>query len=278
MYVVVGQEPFEFPAMSTLSALGRGGSSTAGSTLSGSKDYSESSRSNAGSTYSTRPGNQNNDNRNNGPNTLNIASFGSSINTTSSGQSLNSGTARKGKKGGILKAFSLGLNKKTTTNPSAHIQVGHAEEEDRLQRVTNHMRETLLPLIRLRVQRGGVDSLRGYVEYEVQIFYSDHHRPYRTIDRYDAFRQLAVDLAQAGQTPASASFTSLSKFPPKAKSLFGCTEQELSERTRLLDRWLREVCCCYKLMGDRNRLLIRNFLCFDMSNDLEVFFMKVTKT
>ena len=200
---------------------------------------------------------------------VNIAGFGSSINISGSGGSLNSGTAKK-KKGMFSKAFSLGLNRRTSMNPSANIQLEHAEEEDRLQKVTDHMKDTLLPLIRLRVQRGGVESLRGYVEYEVQIFYSDQHRPYRTIDRYDAFRQLAEDLSQPGKTPASAAFTALSKFPPKANSLFGCTEQELSERTRLLDRWLREVCCCYKLMGDRNRLLVRNFLCFDMSNDLEV--------
>lgn len=89
--------------------------------------------------------------------------------------------------------------------------------------------------------------------------------------RYDAFRQLAEDLAIPGKTPASASFSALSKFPPKTSAIFGCTEQELSERTRLLDRWLREVCSCYKLMGDRNRLLVRNFLCFDMSNDLEIY-------
>ena len=36
-------------------------------------------------------------------------------------------------------------------------------------------------------------------------------------------------------------------------NIFGCTEDELSERTRLLDRWMREICCCYKMMGDRNR-------------------------
>ena len=261
--------------MSTLKLLGKGGSSTAGSTISGSR---------GGSTYSGTTSITSNSINTQGSNinkskpsstySANIAGLGSSINVSGSGGSLNSGTAKK-KKGIFSKAFSLGLNRKTTLSPSANIQLGHVEEEDRLQRVTDHMKDMLLSLIRIRVQRGGVESVRGYVEYEVQIFYSDQHRPYRTIDRYDAFRQLAEDLAQPGKTPASAAFTALSKFPPKANSLFGCTEQELSERTRLLDRWLREVCCCYKLMGDRNRLLVRNFLCFDMSNDLEV---KISQT
>lgn len=271
--------------MSTLKSLGRnGGSSVVSSTLSGSRfggtasTYSgtASITSNSNNTYDNSGSSNNNSsvtsgNHKNG-NVLNIAGYGSNINTTSSGGIMNSGLAAKKKKGIFAKAFSLGMDRsKMTTNPSANIQLGRAEEEDRLQRVTSHMKETLLPLIRLRVQRGGVESLRGYVEYEVQIFYSDQHRPYRTIDRYDAFRQLQEDLAMPGKTPASAAFIALSKFPPKANSfLFGCTEQELSERTRLLDRWLREVCCCYKLMGDRNRLLVRNFLCFDMSNDLEV--------
>jgi hypothetical protein len=138
------------------------------------------------------------------------------------------------------------------TSAKQHMQ--SPEDCNRAHRIAVHLKDNVLDLLKVRVQRGGVESLRGYVEYEVQIFYSDIHRPYKTVDRYGAFRQLAKDLAESDGSSPLASYVALSKFPPKSGTLsFGCTEEELSDRARLLDRWLREVCCSYKFMGDSNR-------------------------
>lgn len=137
--------------------------------------------------------------------------------------------------------------------------------------IYSNIDKTFLTLLKIRVQRGGVDVVRGFVEYEIQIVFNTSQRPYRVIDRYDAFRQLRDDLGIEGTNSANSGFSTMAKFPPKSFSLFGATEEELSERARMLDAWLREVCCYYKFMGDRNRGTLRTFFCFDMSNDLEIY-------
>lgn len=207
-----------------------------------------------------------------------MRSGGSVAGSTVSSSSSPSKSATSGKEEG--KSFNIffraiGLHVKSSlggVDASTNQHMQSPEDGNRAHRVAAHLKDNVLDLLKVRVQRGGVESLRGYVEYEVQIFYSDIHRPYKTVDRYGAFRQLAADLAAADGSSTLASYVALSKFPPKSSTLsFGCTEEELSERARLLDRWLREVCCSYKFMGDNNRKLIRNFLCFDMSNDLEIY-------
>lgn len=62
-------------------------------------------------------------------------------------------------------------------------------------------------------------------------------------------------------------------FPePPFRSNFGLplTEANLSYRTRQLDAWLRDVCCCYKYMQEMERAAVRYFLDLDMSKSLDI--------
>ena len=124
--------------MSTLKSLGRnGGSSVVSSTLSGSRfggtasthSGTASITSNSNNTYDNSGSSNNNSSVTSG-NVLNIAGYGSNINTTSSGGSMNSGLAAKKTKGIFAKAFSLGMDRSKTTTTSrcgeveAHGRVG----------------------------------------------------------------------------------------------------------------------------------------------------------
>jgi len=63
------------------------------------------------------------------------------------------------------------------------------------------------------------------------------------------------------------------EFPePPLRCNFGLalTEANLSYRTRQLDAWLRDVCCCYKYMLEIERAAVRYFLDFDMTRPIDI--------
>jgi hypothetical protein len=59
-------------------------------------------------------------------------------------------------------------------------------------------------------------------------------------------------------------------FPHKT-TWFALTDSELSERTRSLDAWLREICMQYRHMPAAAKAAVRTFLNFDMSRQKDIF-------
>jgi hypothetical protein len=59
--------------------------------------------------------------------------------------------------------------------------------------------------------------------------------------------------------------------PPFRSNLgLSLTEANLSFRTRQLDAWLRDVCCCYRYMQEMERAAVRYFLDLDMAKALDI--------
>jgi hypothetical protein len=146
-------------------------------------------------------------------------------------------------------------------------------------------------LLRIEVHRGQ-ESHNGVVMYDIhlKIVGKKYKNPmmYQTSQRFSHFRKLYHQLVEINQSSLQADgdthgprhisdfmllFNTI--FPPlPMKSYLGLSlnDSELSERTRRLDGWFREVCVNYRNMPSNARHIIRQFLNFDMSQAKDIFF------
>lgn len=146
-------------------------------------------------------------------------------------------------------------------------------------------------LLRIEVQRGQ-EAHNGVVMYDIllKIVGKKYKNPmiYQTSQRFSHFRKLYHQLVGINQLSLQgdgdnhgprriSDFMLLfnTVFPPlPMKSYLGLSlnDSELSERTRGLDAWFREVCVNYRNMPSNARQIIRQFLNFDMSQAKDIFF------
>lgn len=152
----------------------------------------------------------------------------------------------------------------------------------------SNLPESNVVLLKVRVQRGQ-RGRNGRIEYDIHIEHSPRTKPF-TVSRsysvfrrlYDIIRRVHVDnLSKSGkgggvstsQKPIHDKGIVSVKFPdPPFRSNLGLalTEANLSYRTRQLDAWMRDVCCCYRYMQEMERAAVRYFLDLDMSRNVDI--------
>lgn len=156
-------------------------------------------------------------------------------------------------------------------------------------------------LLKVEVTRGH-EIKQGVLVYQIALIASGKaikgpamHTMYQ---RYNNFKKLYLalklindQLSPNATSSPNASNASSSSQPPSAyanfihlltapfpvapmKSMFGLSlnDSELSERTRLLDCWLKDIAVHYRNMPAKARLEIRNFLGLDMEQKKDQFF------
>ena len=122
----------------------------------------------------------------------------------------------------------------------------------------------------MRVIRGSVGK-NNDIEYETQISHEGGLPPLRSDHTYSDFKELNDKLLAAfvkDKTYYAASVSS--EFPRNHSSLLGLSETQLSERSRMLDTWFRDLCSSYRSLRDAERQLVRSFLVFDMTNPADI--------
>jgi hypothetical protein len=159
--------------------------------------------------------------------------------------------------------------------------------------------EQLVCAVYIDVQRGGSEEIRaGVLSYDIsfRIVNPDTGKAvlYRTMQRYNNFKALndsltdlsgrnssdgsglaageEVDADVAARVFSNRGFMHLVDAPfPHKTTWFALTDSELSERTRSLDAWLREICMQYRHMPPAAKTAVRTFLNFDMSRQKDIF-------
>ncbi len=154
--------------------------------------------------------------------------------------------------------------------------------------------------MKIEVQRGQVMKANVLV-YDIilRITSKKYANPviYSTFQRYNSFKNLhekLIEISRAMSTSSDAkgglndvNFSSVTPshganflelvgapFPHlKLKTYIGLklNDSELSNRTRSLDAWLREICMQYRHMPPAAKTAVRTFLNFDMSRQKDIF-------
>jgi hypothetical protein len=159
--------------------------------------------------------------------------------------------------------------------------------------------EQLVCAVYIDVQRGGSEEIKvGVLSYDISFRIVNHATGkavlYRTMQRYNNFKALydslndlsgrnssdgsglapgeEVDAAVAARVFSNKGFMHLVSAPfPLKTTWFALTDSELSERTRSLDAWLRDICIHYRTMPAAAKAAVRTFLNFDMSRQKDIF-------
>lgn len=159
-------------------------------------------------------------------------------------------------------------------------------EDDELQRLSELNKTTVL---KIEVQRGQ-ELKAGVLLYDItlKVVGKKFKNPvvHTTHQRYSKFRLLWKKLIECNEqwsnsvevTNSSTPYAHFmrlihSPFPDltmKSYLMLPLNDTELSERTRMLDAWFRDVCYYYRHMPATARLLIRQFLNFDMSAEKDI--------
>lgn len=124
-------------------------------------------------------------------------------------------------------------------------------------------------LLKVRVIRGSVGR-NNDIEYETQISH-ENGPPLRSDHTYHDFKVLNDKLLAAfakDKTYYAASVSS--EFPKNHSTLLGLSESQLSERSRVLDTWFRDLCSSYRGLRDAERHMVREFLVFDMTSSADI--------
>jgi len=107
-----------------------------------------------------------------------------------------------------------------------------------------------------------------------------HTVTYSTFQLYNSFKllnerlsTLLADPSADGSNAPTRSKIITYPFPLVTTSvaIFGLSDTALSERTRNLDAWFREVCTHYRSMPAQAKAAVREFLNFDMTRPKDIF-------
>lgn len=185
--------------------------------------------------------------------------------TMYSGETESVGGTKRRKKKRILKGMKRRFEKLTGKQGEVESPKAGAQESGIMQEKIRTGQ-----LLKVRVVRGSVGK-NNEIEYETQIIHEPGLSPLRSDHTYSDFKELNDKLLHAFAKDKSYYAASVSsEFPRNHSTMLGLSETQLSERSRMLDTWFRDLCSSYRHLRDAERALFREFLVFDMTSKIDI--------